>query len=79
MHLSRLRLHNFRSYGQLAVLPPEGLTVFVGENGAGKTNLLEAVHLCCLGKSHRSKTTRHDQGGCDTSAVQASFVGGARE
>lgn len=72
MHLLRLRLHNFRSYPQLTLLPPRGLTVFVGENGAGKTNLLEAVHLCCLGKSHR---TNGDQDmiriGEDTCAVHA--------
>ncbi len=72
MRLTQLRLHHFRSYSQVALLPPEGLTVFVGENGAGKTNLLEAIHLCCLGKSHR---TSDDQDmiriGSDTAAVHA--------
>ncbi len=72
MRLTQLRLHNFRSYGQLALMPPPGLTVFVGENGAGKTNLLEAIHLCCLGRSHR---TTNDQDmirtGSDTCAVHA--------
>ena len=72
MRLTQLRLHRFRSYSQVALLPPEGLTVFVGENGAGKTNLLEAVHLCCLGRSHR---TSFDQDmiklGSDTAAVHA--------
>lgn len=80
MYLSKLRLHNFRSYGQLALLPPEGMTVFVGENGAGKTNLLEAVHLCCLGKSHRSNNDQDMiRTGYDTSAVHASFVKAGRE
>ena len=72
MRLIQLRLHRFRSYSQVALLPPAGLTVFVGENGAGKTNLLEAVHLCCLGRSHR---TSDDQDmiktGSDTAAVHA--------
>lgn len=58
MHLTQLRLHQFRSYEQLTLLPPDGLTVFVGENGAGKTNLLEAIHLCCLGRSHRTSNDR---------------------
>ncbi len=58
MRLLQLRLHQFRSYRQLTVMPPEGLTVFVGENGAGKTNLLEAIHLCCLGRSHRTSIDR---------------------
>ncbi len=56
MHLKSLRLHDFRSYEALMLLPPQGVTVIVGENGAGKTNLLEAVHLCCVGKSHRTST-----------------------
>ena len=58
MRLLTLRLHQFRSYEQLTVMPPEGTTVFLGENGAGKTNLLEAVHLCCLGRSHRTSSDR---------------------
>lgn len=58
MHLTQLRLHQFRSYEQLTLMPPPGITVFVGENGAGKTNLLEAIHLCCLGRSHRTSNDR---------------------
>ena len=46
MFIQSLRLHDFRSYHQVLLTPPAGVTVFVGENGAGKTNLLEAVHLC---------------------------------
>ncbi len=72
MHLTQLRLHNFRSYAQLTLLPPKGITILVGENGAGKTNLLEAIHLCCLGRSHRTTVDqdmiRQDE---DTSAVHA--------
>jgi len=58
MRLTRLRLRQFRSYAQLTLVPPAGITVFVGENGAGKTNLLEAIHLCCLGRSHRTSNDR---------------------
>ena len=58
MRLTRLRLRQFRSYEQLTLTPPDGITVFVGENGAGKTNLLEAIHLCCLGRSHRTSNDR---------------------
>ncbi len=71
MRLKTLRLQNFRSYQNLTLTPPEGVTVIVGENGAGKTNLLEAVHLCCLGRSHR---TNDDQDmirrGEESAAVQ---------
>ena len=58
MYLQSLRLHDFRSYRQVLLTPPSGVTVFVGENGTGKTNLLEAVHLCCLGRSHRTVNDR---------------------
>ncbi len=72
MHLTQLRLHDFRSYSQVTIMPPGGVTVFVGENGAGKTNLLEAIHLCCLGKSHRTPFDRDMiRIGCKTSAVYA--------
>ena len=71
MRMKRLSLRDFRGYGNVTLTPPEGVTMLVGENGAGKTNLLEAVHLCCLGRSHR---TANDQDmirqGRDTAAVQ---------
>ncbi|MGI6214611.1 MAG: DNA replication/repair protein RecF [Christensenellales bacterium] len=58
MLLTQLRLHDFRNYHQLSFTPHEGITVIMGENGAGKTNLLEAIHLCCLGRSHRTNNDR---------------------
>ena len=71
MYIQTLRLHDFRSYRQVLLAPPRGATVFVGENGAGKTNLLEAVHLCCLGRSHRTANDREMiRAGQETCAVQ---------
>ena len=71
LYIESLRLHDFRSYHQLRLAPAAGTTVFVGENGAGKTNLLEAVHLCCLGRSHRTANDREMiRAGADTCAVQ---------
>ena len=71
MRIQTLRLHDFRSYRQVLLTPPQGTTVFVGENGAGKTNLLEAVHLCCLGRSHRTSNDREMiRTGQETCAVQ---------
>lgn len=71
MRITGLRLHDFRGYQQVLLSPPEGVTVLVGENGAGKTNLLEAVHLCCLGKSHRTSFDKEMiRMGQETAAVQ---------
>lgn len=58
MQLLKLRVHNFRNYKQLSLSPHQGVTVFVGGNGAGKTNILEAVHLCCTAKSHRTNSDK---------------------
>ena len=53
MHLSHLSLHDFRSYTEVELPLGPGVTAFVGPNGQGKTNLVEAVgYLATLG-SHR--------------------------
>ena len=44
---------HFRSYAQLDVTLPEGPVAFVGSNGAGKTNLLEAISLFAPGRGLR--------------------------
>ncbi|MBQ6892508.1 MAG: AAA family ATPase, partial [Clostridia bacterium] len=54
MRITGLKLHNFRNYRDLEQTFEPGLTVFTGLNGAGKTNVLEAIFLCALGRSHRT-------------------------
>ena len=51
----RLALRDFRNYArlELAADPAGGPVVLVGENGAGKTNLLEAVSLLAPGRGLR--------------------------
>lgn len=56
MRITELQLMNFRNYTSLRLEPDDGLCVFTGDNAAGKTNILESVFLCALGRSHR--TTR---------------------
>src|SRR2546430_4700977 len=53
-----LRLRDFRSYGTADVHLGTGVTVVHGGNGAGKTNLLEAIYLGCTGVSWRSMSDR---------------------
>ena len=75
MKIMTLRLRSFRNYDQLLLHPPEGVTVLAGENGSGKTNLLEAVHLCCLGKSHRTNSDREMiRTGAESAAVQLTIA-----
>jgi DNA replication and repair protein RecF len=54
--LSRLSLSNFRSYADALIAPGPGLVVLTGENGAGKTNVLEALSLLSPGRGLRGAT-----------------------
>lgn len=62
----RLALRDFRNYGRVEVEVPAGPVVLVGENGAGKTNLLEAVSLLAPGRGLRraklAELDRTDEG-----------------
>jgi len=51
--ISRLSLTDFRSYASATVEPGKGFVLLFGENGAGKTNLLEAVSLLSPGRGLR--------------------------
>lgn len=54
MRLTRLTLQDFRNYQGADIRPCPGVTVFYGDNAQGKTNILEAIYLCCTGRSHRT-------------------------
>ena len=58
MLVTRLRLRDFRSYERADVELGPGLTVVHGRNGAGKTNLLEALYFGCTGRSCRTSNER---------------------
>ncbi|HWH22641.1 MAG TPA: DNA replication/repair protein RecF [Allosphingosinicella sp.] len=53
MSIARLSLSDFRSYRDALIEPGPGLVVLTGENGAGKTNALEAVSLLSPGRGLR--------------------------
>jgi DNA replication and repair protein RecF len=56
MHLTRLSLTDFRSYSDVVIESGNRFVVLTGENGAGKTNLLEAVSLLAPGRGLRGAT-----------------------
>ena len=56
MHLTRVRLSDFRSWGSLDWPLGPGVTLVSGENAAGKSNLLEALYLLAALRSTRAQT-----------------------
>jgi len=56
VHLRRLSLTDFRSYAEAELALEPGITTFVGSNGQGKTNLVEAAGYLATFGSHRVAT-----------------------
>jgi DNA replication and repair protein RecF len=73
MHLKSLSLVNFKNYDQVELPLSPRINCFVGENGVGKTNLLDAVHYLALCKSNLNpvdtQNIRHDEEFCVVQGV----------
>ena len=80
MHVAHLSLHNFRSYAEVDVALGPGATAFIGRNGQGKTNLVEAIDYLARLTSHRvasdAPLVRH---GTDQAVVRALVVRDERQ
>ncbi|MBN2876732.1 MAG: DNA replication/repair protein RecF [Bacilli bacterium] len=57
MKLDSVSLYNFRNYHKQEVALGKGVNFFVGLNGSGKTNLLEAIYFLSLAKSYKTNET----------------------
>lgn len=55
MQVSRLDIRDFRCFGDVSVAPAAGVNLLVGDNGAGKTTVIEALHLLAYGRSFRGR------------------------
>ena len=55
MWISKVKINNFRNYNEQEVELEKNVNVFYGENAQGKTNIIEAIFLCSMGKSFRAK------------------------
>jgi DNA replication and repair protein RecF len=80
LHVAHLTLHNFRSYADVEVALDAGVTAFIGRNGQGKTNLVEAVDYIARLTSHRvasdAPLVRH---GADQAVVRVAVVRDERQ
>ena len=55
MRVTRLDIGNLRRFEHASMLPGPGINVLTGDNGAGKTSVLEALHLMAYGRSFRGR------------------------
>ncbi|VBB07476.1 recf protein signature 2 [Lucifera butyrica] len=54
MRVEKLVLRNFRNYVHLQLKLTQNINIFIGNNAQGKTNILEAIYLAAMGRSHRT-------------------------
>ena len=87
MFLSQIKLHQFRSHNNFAVDFKPGVTVIIGNNGIGKTNLLEAIYVLMSGSSFRdadnqltehNQSTWHIKGTIDDTNREVRYVAGKK-
>ena len=75
MYVSHLHLHDFRSYADVDVELGPGVTAFIGRNGQGKTNLVEAVDYLSRLSSHRVATEAPlVRAGAERAVIRAAVV-----
>jgi DNA replication and repair protein RecF len=79
VRISRLELTDFRNYTEWSLEPDAALTVLVGPNAIGKTNVIEAIQIVCTGTSFRKPEWQEIvRWGADTASVEASIEGEVR-
>ncbi|MCP3755046.1 DNA replication/repair protein RecF [Streptomyces sp. TBY4] len=80
MHVSHLSLADFRSYARAEVPLDPGVTAFVGPNGQGKTNLVEAIgYLATLGSHRVSSDAPLVRMGAERAVIRAAVTQGERQ
>ena len=57
MFVNKVSFYNFRNYGTLGLTLNKKVNILLGENGQGKTNIMEAIYLLSQGNSFRPSKT----------------------
>ena len=55
MYINEIKLKNFRNYNNQEIKLKNGINLFYGNNAQGKTNIIESIFLCSMGKSFRAR------------------------
>ena len=53
MHITKIELTNFRNYSKFKLDQIDDLNIIIGNNGVGKTTILESIYLCSLARSFK--------------------------
>ena len=54
MKINNIDIYNFRNYEHLNIDFDSNMNIFIGNNGEGKTNILESIYVLAITKSHKS-------------------------
>ena len=54
MYIQKIKLENFRNYKKAEIKFDKNINIIYGDNAQGKTNILESIFVCSLGKSFRT-------------------------
>lgn len=74
MYIEKINLFNFKNFEEVSVSLHKKVNCFVGNNGVGKTNLLDAVYYLCMTKSYFQLSDQYSiRNGSDVMALQAQF------
>ena len=55
MYIEEIKLNNFRNYNNQVIKLKNEINLFYGNNAQGKTNIIESIFLCSMGKSFRAR------------------------
>ena len=58
MYIDKIKLNNFRNYSEQEIELDKNINIFYGNNAQGKTNIIESIYLCAIGKSYRTNKDR---------------------
>lgn len=80
MHINEIKIENYRNIDFMGIFPCDGINVIYGQNGQGKTNLLEAIWLFTGCKSFRtSKDSELISFKSDSAKISMSYETSLRE
>ncbi len=79
IYATALTVQNYRSFAEYELVLHPGITILVGPNAAGKTNLVESLQLLTAGQSFRRPTPRDlVREGCEAGGIRLALAGEGR-